>query len=215
MSLLDNKKMYFSQMILTKAPRILQRAYPGLTWHGDRTEPRIFLTFDDGPIPDVTEEIVSLLDSFAVKATFFCVGENIVRHPEVFDLVKSSGHRIGNHTYNHLNGWKTPDSVYLANVQRCEALTGSGLFRPPYSKIRRSQAARLRTDYEIIMWDVISRDYDPRFSPEQCLRNVLRHAGNGSIVVFHDHVKAADRVRYALPRAIETWLERGFEFGVL
>lgn len=202
-------------MLLTKAPRILQWAYPGLIWHGDRTERRIFLTFDDGPVPDVTEEIIYILDSFGVKATFFCVGENIVRHPDVFEHVKAGGHRIGNHTYNHLNGWKTPDDEYVENVRKCEVLTGTGLLRPPYSKIRHSQVAKLKKAYQIVLWDVLSRDYDARVSPDQCLRNVLEHTQNGSIVVFHDHVKALERVRYALPRALETWLERGYTFGVV
>lgn len=201
---------------LTRAPRLLQWVYPELTWHRDRGAKRLFLTFDDGPIPNVTDEIITILDSFGVKGTFFCVGENIERYPKIFERLQAGAHRVGNHTYNHLNGWKTADSAYLENVRLCgNLLEGTALFRPPYSKIRRSQARILRETHEIIMWDVLSRDYDVRVSPKQCLDNVLRQAQNGSIVVFHDHPKAADRVLYALPRAIEAWMERGFQFDVL
>lgn len=202
-------------MKLVKAPFWLRFAYPEATWFRDRSEKRLFLTFDDGPVPDVTEEIILILKKYEVRATFFCVGENIERHPHIFKDLQSQGHRIGNHTHQHLNGWKTPDALYLENVQRCHELTQSNLFRPPYSKIRRSQLAALKKDYEIIMWDVISRDFSPNVSGDQCLRNVLKHSENGSIIVFHDHVKAWKNTQYALPRAIEHWLSAGYRFDVL
>lgn len=202
-------------MQIYKAPFWLPWVYPSLTWHKDRSEKCLFLTFDDGPVPDVTEEIIFILKKYGIRATFFCVGENIQRHPQLFEELKVEGHRIGNHSYNHLNGWATSDEAYLQNVEQCEALTQTKLFRPPYSKIRRSQIRALKDQYEIIMWDVVSRDYDPQVSPEQCLKNTLKHTGNGSIIVFHDHVKAWNNVRYALPRAVEQWLSEGYRFEVL
>jgi|SRR5690606_2334400 Predicted xylanase/chitin deacetylase len=202
-------------MYTVKSPFILRWLYPKLTWHRDRTEKRIFLTFDDGPIPDVTPSILNTLKNYGVKATFFCVGENIKKHPDLFDSLLKNGHRVGNHTYNHLNGWKTPADVYVGNVARCQALTGTSLFRPPYGRATRAQHDALQRDFEIIMWDVLSGDFDTRLSPEKCLQNVLRYTGNGSIVVFHDNIKAIPRVTHALPRAIEHWLDNGYKFGVL
>jgi len=202
-------------MYLTKAPLLLQWLYPTLTWHRSRSEKRLYLTFDDGPIPDVTPQILNTLKNYQIKATFFCVGENIKKHPDLFHRVLENGHRIGNHTYHHLNGWHTPTDTYLADISRCEQLTRSNLFRPPYGRGTRTQYARLRQQYEIIMWDVLSGDFDQQLSPDRCLANVIRHARNGSIVVFHDNVKAIPRVTYALPRAIEYWLDKGYQFDVL
>ncbi|SKB55713.1 Peptidoglycan/xylan/chitin deacetylase, PgdA/CDA1 family [Parapedobacter luteus] len=202
-------------MYTVSAPLVLQWFYPSLTWHRGRVEKRIFLTFDDGPIPDVTPGIINTLKNYGVKATFFCVGENIKKHPDLFDTLLENGHRIGNHTYNHLNGWKTKDEIYLENVLQCQQLTQTNLFRPPYGRGTRAQYATLRKDYEIIMWDVLSGDFDTKLAPEKCLRNVINHARNGSIVVFHDNIKAVPRVSYALPRAIEYWLGQGYTFGVL
>ncbi|WP_257656535.1 polysaccharide deacetylase family protein [Parapedobacter lycopersici] len=202
-------------MYLTKAPLLLQWLYPTLTWHRSRSEKRLYLTFDDGPIPDVTPQILNTLKNYQIKATFFCVGENIKKHPDLFHRVLENGHRIGNHTYHHLNGWHTPTDTYLADISRCEQLTRSNLFRPPYGRGTRTQYARLRQQYEIIMWDVLSGDFDQQLSPDRCLANVTRHARNGSIVVFHDNVKAIPRVTYALPRAIEYWLDKGYQFDVL
>ncbi len=198
-----------------KPPFILKWLYPTLTWHRSRAEKHIFLTFDDGPIPDVTPNIINTLKMYDIKATFFCVGENIKKHPDLFDSLIENGHRIGNHTYNHLNGWKTADETYLENVSRCQQLMQTNLFRPPYGRGKRSQYAELRKDYEIIMWDVLSGDFDLRVSPEECLRNAVKYTRNGSIIVFHDNLKAIPRVTYALPRAIEHWLAEGYEFGLL
>lgn len=202
-------------MYLAKAPILLQWLYPTLTWHRNRSEKCLFLTFDDGPIPDVTPDIVKTLEDYQIKATFFCVGENIKKHPHLFDLLIDHGHRIGNHTYNHLNGWKTSHSTYLDNVARCQHLIQTNLFRPPYGRASRAQYASLRQQYEIVMWDVLSGDFDVNLSPEDCLTNVIKHTRNGSIIVFHDNMKAIPRVTYALPRAIEHWLTNGYTFDVL
>lgn len=198
-----------------KAPFWLPWLYPGVTWHRDRTEKCLFLTFDDGPVPNVTEEIILILKSFGVPATFFCVGENITRNPQIFNSLKEHGHQVGNHTYNHLNGWKTDHTSYLENVERCEMLTETGLFRPPYSLLKRTQLKALRKQYEVVLWDVLSRDYDPNVRPEQCLNHVLQYSQPGSIIVFHDHIKAWQNARYALPRAIEHWLQEGYRFETL
>lgn len=202
-------------MYTVKAPLLLQWFYPTLTWHRSRAKKRIFLTFDDGPIPDVTPAIINTLKIYDIRATFFCVGENIKKHPDLFAHLQQNGHRIGNHTYNHLNGWKTSNSDYLENIARCQQLTRTNLFRPPYGRGKRSQYTKLKSDYEIIMWDVLSGDFDTDLTPEQCLDNVIKYTQNGSIVVFHDNLKAIPRVTYALPRAIEHWLEKGYEFGTL
>lgn len=202
-------------MYLAKAPILLQWLYPTLTWHRSRSEKCLFLTFDDGPIPDVTPDIVKILEDYQIKATFFCVGENIKKHPHLFEQLMDHGHRIGNHTYNHLNGWKTNNNTYLTNVARCQHLTQTNLFRPPYGRASRAQYASLRQQYEIIMWDVLSGDFDVNLSPQDCLTNVIKHTRNGSIIVFHDNMKAIPRVTYALPRAIEHWLANGYTFDVL
>jgi peptidoglycan-N-acetylglucosamine deacetylase len=209
-------------MYLVKSPFWLQWLHPRLIWHKDRTEKRIYLTFDDGPIPVVTPFVLQTLKSFNVRATFFCIGDNVRKHPDIFQSVINEGHRIGNHTFNHLRGWDTKNDIYINNVQQCAELVGSNLFRPPYGKAKRSQYAILskgspvdNTQYSIIMWDVLSGDFDTNLKPEKCLKNVLKHTENGSIVVFHDSLKAFPRLEYTLPRALEVWKARGYEFGVL
>jgi len=201
-------------MYIVKAPSILKKAFPTLIWKLEESSKRIFLTFDDGPIPVVTENIQNLLKSYNIPATFFCVGENIKKNPRIFEKLIEDGHAIGNHTYNHLNGWKTPLDDYMENVLKCEELTQSLLFRPPYSAITPKQIKALqKNNFKIIMWDVITGDFDQKISAEKCFQNSIRNTENGSIVVFHDHIKAWPRTQYALPKAIEYWLEKGYEFS--
>jgi len=198
-----------------KSPFWLRWLYPQLIWHRSRKHPCLYLTFDDGPIPDVTPEILNILKSFEIKATFFCVGDNVQKYPEIFQRIKSEGHQIGNHTHNHLKGWKTSKKEYLKNVELCNKFTNSKLFRPPYGRGTRAQYLDLKKEYKIIMWDVMSGDFDLSLSPQQCLKNVIKHTENGSIIVFHDNIKAIPRVTYALPHAIEHWLKAGYTFATL
>lgn len=185
------------------------------------TEAKICLTFDDGPVPGPTEFVLDTLNAFRIKGTFFCIGDNVRKHPEIFARIVNEGHAVGNHTYNHLNGWKTPLSKYTVNTRMFEDLVRevvphfkTSLFRPPYGRITRSQLKEL-SYYSIIMWDVLSYDYDARVTPEACLKNTLGAVRNGSIIVFHDSYKARPRLEFALPRLIEHLLNKGFSFHTL
>lgn len=198
-----------------KSPFWLRLLYPQLTWHKSRDKRILYLTFDDGPIPNVTPSILKILKEHKIKATFFCVGENIIKYPEIFDQIVEDGHVVGNHTYHHLKGWETPKDNYLLDIDKCQKLTKSNLFRPPYGRATRSQYSELKKSYKIVMWDIMSGDFDLSISPEKCLSNVLKYSRNGSIIVFHDNIKAEPRVLYALPRAIEHWLKEGYQFDVL
>lgn len=178
----------------------------------NKLEKKIYLTFDDGPIPEVTPWVLDLLKTRAVEATFFCVGENVKKYTAIYHRVLNENHAVGNHTYNHLNGWKTALPKYLDNVHECSKYVISTLFRPPYGRIRKKQQTEIAGHYSIVMWDVLSKDYDARTSPEQCLKNVCSHVRNGSIIVFHDSQKAKVNMQYALPRFIDFAKEKGFEF---
>jgi peptidoglycan-N-acetylglucosamine deacetylase len=172
----------------------------------------IYLTFDDGPIPEVTPRVLRILAEFDVPATFFCVGDNVRKHPQVFQQVVSAGHAIGNHTFHHLNGWKTPTGQYLDDVNRCKEYFQTALFRPPYGKISLSQYIQLHNRYRIVFWSVLSGDYNLAVSQEQCLENVLKYTTSGAIVVFHDSLKASEKVYYTLPRMIEHFLGKRYRF---
>lgn len=202
-------------MYLVRPPFFLKCYYQDLIWNKSRKEKTVYLTFDDGPIPELTPFILDTLSKYNVKATFFCVGENIHKNPQLFEQLTHEGHRIGNHTYNHLKGWKHDDEIYLQNIKKCQELTGAELFRPPYGRIKKSQISKLKNDFQIIMWDVLSGDFDQTISPEKCLDNVIKYTRKGSIIVFHDNLKAIPRVKYALPRAIEHLLDKGYKFALL
>ncbi len=205
-------------MYLVKTPWFIKQFYSGLLWNKRADGKRIYLTFDDGPIPIVTPFVLNILKEHQAKATFFCIGDNVRKHPELFEQVKAAGHSIGNHTFNHLKGWKTENQIYLDNYLKADELIPSNLFRPPYGRIKRSQIRLLRAhrpELQIVMWDVLSGDFDLKLSPEACLENVLRHVWPGSIVVFHDSLKAFDRLEYVLPRAIAEWSSKGWEFAGL
>jgi peptidoglycan/xylan/chitin deacetylase (PgdA/CDA1 family) len=205
-------------MYLIKSPIFLKWFYPSLTWNKSRDHKVIYLTFDDGPIPDVTDFALKTLKDHNAKATFFCIGDNIRKHPDIFNKVKNEGHSIGNHTYNHLKGWITPDEQYLSNFQLCQQLTNTHLFRPPYGRIKKSQISKIKShnpETEIIMWDILSGDFDTALSPEACCNNVIKNAGNGSIIVFHDSLKAHERLKYALPKVLDYFTNQGYKFQSL
>ena len=224
-----------------KTPRIIQSIFGKYRWRiesekrvaGEQSG-EIYLTFDDGPIPELTPWVLQQLSQYNAKATFFCIGENVKRHPEIFQKILSEKHSIGNHTNSHLNGWKTNKKVYLNNIEKAEvnfesSVIGLGspneletagnnslktsLFRPPYGKIRPSQANKiLNKGYDIIMWDVLSGDFDLSLSKENCLKNVLTNTESGSIVVFHDSEKAFKNLEYVLPKVLEYFTEKGYVF---
>ena len=205
-------------MYLSYSPLWLQWFYPTLTWHKSREENIIFLTFDDGPIPVVTPFVLNTLKKFQAKATFFCIGENIDKYPEVFSDVIEAGHAVGNHTYNHLKGWNTKDNNYLDNIQKCAVHTGIRLFRPPYGRITKSQIKALKIqnpETEIVMWDVLSGDFDQSITAEKCIDNVLKNVKNGSIIVFHDSLKAFARLEKSLPIILEKLTKQGYSFKTL
>ena len=205
-------------MYLANSPFWLQWLYPSLTWHKSRKEKYVYLTFDDGPIPVVTPFVLNTLKNFNAKATFFCIGDNVAKFPEIYAEVLSEGHSVGNHTFNHLRGWDSNNEDYLSNIRKCSGLVHSNLFRPPYGRIKKSQIADLRShfpDLKIIMWDVLSGDFDTGISKEKCLQNVLKNAKSGSIIVFHDSQKAFERLQYALPAVLETFKKKGFCFKAL
>jgi len=205
-------------MYLVKSPLLLKWYYPSLVWNKVRDQKVIYLTFDDGPIPDVTTFVLKTLKAFDARATFFCVGDNIVKHPDIFQNLLDDGHQVGNHTFNHLRGWATPDAEYLQNFQQCQQLTQTNLFRPPYGRIKKSQVRLIKQtcpQVQIVMWDVLSGDFDTSLTPEDCFRNVIQYTENGSIVVFHDHLKAMDRLEYTLPKVLQHFREQGYTFGLL
>ena len=205
-------------MYLAYSPFWLRWLYPTLTWHKSRKEKYVYLTFDDGPIPVVTPFVLNTLKKYNCKATFFCIGDNIAKHPSILSDVIAEGHTVGNHTYNHLKGWKSSTSDYLDNVRKGSLLSGTRLFRPPYGRIKKSQITEIRKHFpetEIVMWDVLSGDFDESITKEQCVENVLKHCKNGSIIVFHDSLKAFERLEYALPIILENLSKKGFQFKTL
>jgi peptidoglycan/xylan/chitin deacetylase (PgdA/CDA1 family) len=199
-------------MYLVKTPQFIQSLFPQFTWRIPTPEKVLYLTFDDGPIPEVTPWVLEQLDQYNAGATFFCVGDNIHKNPGVFEQVKAAGHAVGNHTFNHLNGWTTDNVPYFLNVRRCAHLVHSDLFRPPYGRLMPKQSEFLQRHYRIVMWDVLSGDFDPGITKEQCLDNVLNHARPGSIIVFHDSIKAWDKLRYVLPKVLFSFSEQGYRF---
>ena len=176
------------------------------------TEKKIYLTFDDGPIPQITEWVLGVLDRYKIKATFFCVGENVEKHPGIYSKLLEKGHRVGNHTFNHIKGLSTSNALYYKNVQQCRKYIDSNLFRPPYGQLKTTQETHLSKMYKIIMWDVLSYDYSASVSPEKCLNNVIKNTRNGSVIVFHDSIKAFKNLEFALPKAIEHLQRENFEF---
>lgn len=201
---------------------IIKKIFPNYVWDIPNNENKVYLTFDDGPTPEITEWTLNQLQQHNAKATFFCIGDNIRKYPEIFNKVIASGNSIGNHTFNHLNGWKTETSDYIENTKLCTTEISKlktknyQLFRPPYGKIKPSQSKPLRKlGYKIIMWDIISYDFDSTITPEKCLQNVLKNVKSGSIIVFHDSKKAFNNLEYSLPRILEFLNEKGFVCDII
>ncbi len=204
-------------MYFVRPNRLMRKIYSSAVWRIATEEKKIFLTFDDGPIPEITPWVLSELKKFNAKSTFFCVGENIEKHPEIFKQIISDGHSVGNHTYNHMNGWKTETKKYLKNVERWNKVSGiryqdRKLFRPPYGRMKQSQFLLLKSHFSVVMWDVLSGDFDKNTTEKKCLKNVLTKTREGSIIVFHDNIKAKRNLFYALPKFLEHFSEKGFTF---
>ncbi len=199
-------------MLVERPPLLYRMLFPETIWRLHKREHTVYLTFDDGPIPEVTPWVLDTLDKYGIKATFFLVGENVKRSPELFEQIKRRGHSWGNHTMNHLQGAHVTTERYLLNVFHAHELIKSNLFRPPHGLLRWGQSKVLRERFAIIMYDLVSRDYSRKLNGEQVFENVKRFARNGSIIVFHDSLKAERNLRYALPRAIEWLREQGYNF---
>ncbi len=202
-------------MLIEQTPKVFRAFFPGAIWRLPQKEKTVYLTFDDGPIPEVTPFVLELLEKYGIKATFFCVGDNVRKHPEVFEQILEAGHQVGNHTFNHIQGFKCSTRDYAKNVETADGYIKSSLFRPPHGQFRLLQMLKLRKKYKIVMWDVITRDYNKSLSGEFVLNIVKKYTRNGSIIVFHDSLKAEQNMRYALPKAIEFLIREGYKFDVL
>ncbi|MDE6409827.1 MAG: polysaccharide deacetylase family protein [Muribaculaceae bacterium] len=203
-------------MLIEQPPKIFRMLNPdGIFRIPSGDERRVYLTFDDGPIPEVTPWVLDVLDRYGVKATFFMVGDNVRKYPEVFEEVRRRGHRVGNHTMHHLQGSHCDTRRYLRDVEEANRLIGSDLFRPPHGWLRRKQAKILASKYRIIMYDLVTRDYSKRLDAPRVVENVKRYARPGSIIVFHDSLKSREKLETALAESIEWLLEEGYSFGLL
>lgn len=200
----------FNPRILT----LLRPLLPPMTWEIEDRE-NVYLTFDDGPTPDVTPYVLRTLEHYGIKATFFCLGKNVEQHPDLFRAIVDAGHKIGNHSYSHIKGWGMSTEQYVEDVELANALVGSDLFRPPYGRIRKRQAEVLSERYRLVMGGIVSGDYNQKLSPKQCLHNVTEYVRGGSVVVFHDSVKAYRNMKYALPRSIEHIIGLGLGFATI
>ncbi|MDY6801288.1 MAG: polysaccharide deacetylase family protein [Bacteroidota bacterium] len=183
-----------------------------LIWYFPQRKNEIFLTFDDGPTPEVTPWVLSILKKYNAKATFFCVGQKVQKNPALYQQIINEGHVVGNHSYSHLSGWKIKNQEYYKDIYKASGLIHSNLFRPPYGEITLQQIKQLKDEYRIIMWDVLSYDYHPKITPQKCLRNVLQKTSSGSVVVFHDNQKALKNLQYTLPLVLQYFSEKGFVF---
>lgn len=201
--------------MLVQPSSLLRLIYPRGIFRVDPSDHSVFLTFDDGPIPEVTPWLLELLDKYGVKATFFVVGDNVRKYPYLLEEIIRRGHRVGNHSFNHIHGLKVSLGDYMENVTKCDVFFKSRLFRPPHGIMRRSVYRHLQSEYEIVFFDVLTRDYDSSLSGNQVLNNVKRYTRDGSIIVFHDSLRSQNNIEYALPKAIEWLLAEGYQFKVL
>ncbi|MGC6431982.1 MAG: polysaccharide deacetylase family protein [Jejuia sp.] len=213
-------------LVPIKTPKVVKALFPNYIWNIDTTDKIIYLTFDDGPTPKITDWTLDILEQYKAKATFFCIGANVEKQPDVFKKILKNGHSVGNHTQHHTKGWKTSKDSYLKDVEKAQNTLNhhllnsefniQKLFRPPYGKITRTQGkSLLELGYNIVMWDVLSFDWDKNTTKEACTTNVISKAKKGSIIVFHDSVKSADNMQYALPRVLEHFGQKGYQFKSL
>ena len=198
-----------------KTPPIIRKTYPKAIWNIPTESRIVYLTFDDGPIPEVTPWVLEQLRNFNAEATFFCVGKNVDANPSIYQHIIDEGHQPGNHTYNHINGWKTKDKEYIDNIEKCRGKVNSKLFRPPYGRMTPSQYSLISDNFSIIMWDVLSGDFDVNLPKEKCLGNILKNSKRGSIIVLHDSVKAREKLFYVLPKVLEHFSEKGYSFNAV
>lgn len=199
-------------MFIEQPAKWLRWIYPRATWRMNKHEHAVYLTFDDGPIPEATPFVLDVLREHNIKATFFMVGDNVRKHPLIYERVKAEGHQIGNHTFNHISGFKHSIKTYSDNAEKANTYLHSHLFRPPHGWMRLTQYARLRKKYRIVMWDLVTRDYSKWMTAEDVLNNVKRYTRNGSIITFHDSLKSIEKLKTALPQAIIWLKEQGYEF---
>lgn len=198
--------------MIANIPKVLKKIYPLLNWEETPDGNEVFLTFDDGPIPEVTPWVLEKLKEYDVKATFFCIGDNVLKHPKIYQRILDEGHAVGNHTQKHLKGWNTDDGTYLKDIENAGEFISSNLFRPPYGRIKKSQIKLIQSlNYHIIMWSILSGDYNKNRSPEACFNNVKRNLKPGSVVVFHDSIKADNNMRYALEKTLIFMRENNFK----
>lgn len=208
-------------MVIHHIPTFIPKLFKHYTWHKNRAVNKIYLTFDDGPVHGVTDFVLNELERYGMKATFFMVGDNVKKNPELAKAVRDEGHAIGNHTYHHLNGYKTPDEIYLKDVRDCQSIieevlgVETNVFRPPYGRITKSQYKSLSPQNEIVMWDVLSGDYDAKQSAEKCLHKSIKYTQNGSVIVFHDQIKTKTIIREVLPTYLNFVHKSGFETATL
>jgi peptidoglycan/xylan/chitin deacetylase (PgdA/CDA1 family) len=202
-------------MYFIKSPWWLRRYYSSLVWHQPTNDKVVYLTFDDGPHPTITPFVLDVLKEYNASATFFCIGRNVRTNMDVYRRIIDERHAIGNHTNDHVNGWKTADDVYIDNVVKAKQVIDSKLFRPPYGRISGFQIQQLKSIFKIVMWDVLSADFDTKISPQECLKNVVQNVRAGSIVVFHDSEKAFPRLQYALPKTLQFLKEQGYTFKAI
>ena len=199
-------------MLFVKTPILIMKLFPELIWHfasrKESQEDQVYLTFDDGPTPEVTPWVLDCLKEYNARGTFFCLGRNVDKHPKIYNEILDRGHAVGNHTYSHLKGWKTTHTEYMDDIQLASHNIESQLFRPPYGRFRQTQIREIRKDYDIVMWDLLSQDYDQNITPQKCLVNVRSNIRPGSIIVFHDSVKAKKNLYYTLPQILEEYSEK-------
>ncbi len=200
---------------LAKTPKWVKKLFAGSVWDLPGTEKTLYLTFDDGPHPQITNFVLDELLKYNARATFFCIGSNVVENPLIFNRILNEKHAVGNHTHNHLDGWKTPHAQYLQNIAEASKYIDSDLFRPPYGRItakQHRQLLKLDKSFTIVMWSVLSGDFDTKITPEQCCENVLKNVESGSVIVFHDSEKAYERLKFTLPAVLKYFSEKGYRF---